>query len=155
MHIFATFDHNMYIELAISDLEIRGIAKEQILAVPLEKDARKMAVLDTIHRADGVSIIDGGAVLGTIFMVLGTIWGYLWYWGPIMGGLIGLALGVAIGIGLDWIITKRQNRPSNLDRKAEVVLVVRCSDSEAGMVKKTLKDHCAIGVGLFKQGHAS
>jgi hypothetical protein len=153
MHVFATFDHNMYIELAISDLETRGIAREQILAVPLEKESLEMAVLDTIHRADGVSIIDGGAVLGTIFMLLGTIWGFRWYYGPIVGGLLGLVLGIAIGIGLDWVMTKRQNRPSSLDRKAEVVLVVRCLDSDAGMVKKTLKDHCAIGVGLFNQGH--
>ncbi|QDR79185.1 hypothetical protein [Sporomusa termitida] len=152
MHIFAIFDHNLYIELAISDLEIRGIAREKILAVPLEKETREMAVLDTIHRADGVSLIDGGAVLGTILMLLGTIWGFHWYWGPIVGGLIGLALGVASGIGLDWVMTKRQNRPSNLSRKAEVVLVVHCTESEAGMVKKTLKDHCAIGVGLIHQG---
>jgi hypothetical protein len=37
MQVFATFEYSTYLELAISELEKRGIRKEDIFIVPLVK----------------------------------------------------------------------------------------------------------------------
>lgn len=37
MYVIATFEHSLYLELAITSLEKRGLPKENILAVPLAK----------------------------------------------------------------------------------------------------------------------
>jgi len=42
-------------------------------------------VLDTT--ADGISLFDGAAVLGAVFMELGVIYGFVLKWGPIAWGL--------------------------------------------------------------------
>lgn len=55
--IAATFDHCQFVELAITELEEKGITKEKILAIPLAHKEQDFAILDTIHRADGVSIL--------------------------------------------------------------------------------------------------
>ena len=53
MYVFSSFEYSAYLELGISDLEKRGIAREKILAVPLDKRVEERKLLDTIHRADG------------------------------------------------------------------------------------------------------
>ncbi|MEQ8176116.1 MAG: hypothetical protein ABRQ26_13740 [Syntrophomonadaceae bacterium] len=93
MYVYASFDYSAYLELAITDLEKRGIAREHILAVPLDKRMEERKLFDTIHRADGMSLFDGAAVSGAIFMELGVIYGFVLKWGPIVWALIGLVGG--------------------------------------------------------------
>lgn len=52
-------------------------------------------VMDTIHRADGISLFDGAEVSGAILMTLGVVYGFVLKWGPIIWGLIGLLAGVS------------------------------------------------------------
>ena len=37
MYIVSTFDHSNYLELAITAMQMKGIAKEDILGVPMDK----------------------------------------------------------------------------------------------------------------------
>ena len=85
MYIIASFEQSIFLELAISALEQRGIQKNQILAVPLDKRTEPRKLLDTIHRADGYSLFDVAAVLGTCGMLLGAIYGMVLNWGPYCG----------------------------------------------------------------------
>jgi hypothetical protein len=65
MQVFSTFENTGYLELAICQLEKKGIFKENIFAVPLDNRVEEKNLFDTIHHSDGVSLIDLGAALAT------------------------------------------------------------------------------------------
>jgi hypothetical protein len=146
MYIVSTFEYSTYLELAITGLEKQGIKRENILAIPLDRRAEERKLFDTLHRSDGVSLFDGAAVLGTIFMVLGTIYGFVWEWGPIIWGLIGLAFGALIGFIFDFILTKRRDRiRRNVPEVAtEVILLINCEERQIEMIEDILWEHQAL-----------
>lgn len=106
IHVISSFEHSTFLELAIVKLQQSGIKKEEIVAVPLDTPSEKPRLFDTIRRADGYSLFDLAAVLGTVFSVLGASFGFEWKWGPIIWGLIGLAIGAFIGFVIDFFYTK-------------------------------------------------
>jgi TM2 domain-containing membrane protein YozV len=145
--IAATFDHSQFVELAVTELEEKGIAKEKILAIPLEEEHQDFAILDTIHRADGVSIFDTASVFATTGMTLGVIYGFIWYWGPIIWGLIGLLGGAMAGFILDYLLTKRTISTQRKVKVPELVLIVSCEKAQSDLVEKILRNNTAFGVG--------
>lgn len=157
MYIYASFDYSAFLELAITDLEKRGISREHILAVPLDKRVEERMLLDTIHRADGISLFDGAAVLGAIFMELGVIYGFVLEWGPITWGVVGLLVGAILGFLLDYGYgrmrrykkerTTRNQVKAGESNNTEVILTVFCENSQYEMVEKVLWDNMAFGVG--------
>ena len=145
----ATFDHSTFVELAVTELEDRGIEKEKILAIPLvQPNDNDFAMLDTIHRADGVSIIDTGAVFGTIGMTFGTIYGFVLTWGPLIWAMLGLLIGVSAGLALDYLLTMRKLGIHRKDKITELVLIVSCDKTQTEMVEKVLRANTALGVGI-------
>lgn len=129
------------------------------MAIPLDKRVEKRKILDTIHRADGVSQIDGAMVLGAVFMELGVVYGYFWNLGPVLWGLIGLGAGALIGFLLDYYVGKllstgKQTRTlknnASGNKAAEVVLIINCEESQSRMVEEILWDNLSMGVGKFK-----
>jgi len=165
MYVYASFDYSAFLELAITDLEKRGIAREHILAVPLDKRVEERMVLDTIHRADGISLFDGAAVLGSICMELGVIYGFVLKWGPIAWGLIGLLGGAILGFLLDYFYGRIRRHEENKgtrnqvksgdNNNTEVVLTVFCKSSQYEMVEKVLWDNMAFGVGKLDRLRSS
>lgn len=145
MLVIATFENSIYIELAISELEQQGIAKEMILAVPLDKRREPRKLFDTIHKSDGFSLFDGAAILGTCFMLLGAIYGYVLKWGPIIWGIIGAVSGLLLGFFLKMVFMKKTRRGSK-NISSEIVLMVRCEESKGEMIEKILWDHLALGL---------
>ncbi len=130
--------------------------QQKIVAIPLDKRVEKRKILDTIHRADGVSQIDGAFVLGAVFMELGVVYGYVWEWGPVMWGLIGLAGGALLGFLLDYFVGKipgkvkqgnQLKRNATGSKTAEVVLIIHCEDHQSQMVEEVLWDNLSLGVG--------
>jgi len=107
MYIFSTFEHSKHLELAITAIEVKGIAKDKILAVPMDKRGEERKLFDTLHSSDGLSLFDLPAILGTIFMLFGSIYGFVLKWGPIWWGLIGLATGALLGLIIKLIITNK------------------------------------------------
>lgn len=150
MLITATFDHSQFVELAITELEEKGISKDKILAIPLAQEEQDFAILDTIHRADGVSIFDTASVFATTGMTLGVIYGFIWHWGPIIWGLIGLVGGSAMGFVLDYGLTKRKLSTRRKTRVSELVLIVSCEKGQSDFVEKILRENTAFGVGKVK-----
>ncbi len=147
MYVISSFKHSACVELAITELEQNGITREKILAVPLEKKKKEGKLFDTINRADGVSLFDLAAALGTIFMVLGVIYGYKWVWGPIIWGLIGLAGGSAVGFLIDlFIVLSRRQKGSSTAGSEDIVVMVNCDREKTEMVEKVLWDNYASGV---------
>lgn len=150
MYLVASFHYCLHTEIAIAKLEELGIKKEKIFAVPLELRGESRNIFDTIHHSDGVSMFDGGAILGTVCMVLGVIYGFILAWGPIIWGLIGLMGGFVAGFLLDLIFTKSKHSSARRnDVDGELFLLVQCDPHQAEQVRKTLWDHLALGVAVL------
>lgn len=146
MYIISTFEHSSFLELAITQLVVEGLPKEKILAIPLQKWRKEKRILDSIHQADGISQIDTAAVLGTVFMILGTIYGFVWTWGPIIWGLFGLLFGVALGLLLDVFVYKVKDKRATGKNATDVVLMIYCEETQADKVEKNLWQQFALGV---------
>jgi hypothetical protein len=148
MQLYATFDNNIYLEMAISTLEERDIKREHIFAVPLDNRKVPRKLFDSIHQSDGISLIDIGAALGTAFSVIGVSIGFKLAWGPIWLGIIGAFVGAIIGVGIRFIMNVLlQKRKSILKGKqAEIILIVDCPESKGELVENILWEHFAFGV---------
>lgn len=149
MYVVATFENSIFIELAISALEQKGISKEMILAAPLDKRTEPRKLFDTIHRADGFSMFDAAAMLGTCFMLLGAIYGYVLKWGPILWGIIGAVSGLILGFLLKLILVKKDKRGSK-NITSEIVLMIRCEEHQWETIEKILWDNTALGLTKIK-----
>lgn len=146
MYIIASFEQNALLEIAISDLTRLGLTDRHILAVPLQKTTRQLTVFDKMHQADGFSVLDGAALLGTVGMLLGVIYGSVHYWGPIICGLLGLVSGTATGLAVDWVITASNIKSKERSNPIPVMLMVHCETAQAEAVEKILQEHQALGL---------
>lgn len=146
MYVVASFEYSIKLELAISELLQNGIAKERICAIPMNMLQQEGYRLDTIHRADGLSVLDVPAILGSVFMLFGVMWGFMWTWGPIIWGLIGLFAGAGLGFAGKYFHYKLYNRKRN-GKIAEVILIVGCEKAESKVVETVLSSHFALTVG--------
>lgn len=152
MQLFSTFDSNIFLEMAISTLEKHSIEREHIYAIPLDnrKEARKF--FDSIHRSDGISLIDLGMALGTAFSVIGVSIGFERAWGPIWVGIIGAFIGFVIGVAIRLftnIVLKKRRRLLK-GKHAEVILIVDCEETKGELVENILWEHFAMGVAKVK-----
>ncbi|MBC7765275.1 MAG: hypothetical protein H7Y41_02235 [Hyphomonadaceae bacterium] len=147
MYVISSFTYSTHLELAISELELKGI--KNILAIPLDKPKEKRKLFDTIQQADGISLIDIALIIGTVFMVLGFIYGFVLKWGPIIWGLIGLIGGGFLGFLIDVIPKKMGKRKKNgvENNTTEVVIMVNCDDAQVELVEDILMRNLAIGMG--------
>lgn len=157
MYIVATFEYSKSIEMAIVDLERTGLTRKEILALPLDKRQEVGKLFDSIHQSDGTSLVDKSAVLGTIFMLLGVIYGYVLTWGPILWGTIGLSTGFIVGFVWDLLVMKRKRKKTKASRhhNSEIILLVMCTNHSAKQVEKILWDNHAFGVGRYMQSGIS
>ncbi|WP_147534426.1 hypothetical protein [Bacillus marasmi] len=152
MQIFSTFEHTIYLELAISELEQKGIQKEDIFVVLLENRVEERRLFDTLDRADGISMIDIGMALATAFSVIGASIGFILTWGPIFWGLIGASGGFLLGFLIKLVILKVIRKRQRLlkGKQGEVIMIVDCDDSRTDQVENILWDHFALGVAKIK-----
>jgi len=148
LYIVAAFEHSTYLELALAELERKGIAREKILAVPLDQKLEERKALDSIHRSDGFSLLDGSAIMGTVFMLLGTIYGFVLKWGPVLWALIGFFFGAFLGFALDFFVGRNpRGKRKNKKRATEVVLIINCGADKTEIAESILQKNFAIGVG--------
>jgi hypothetical protein len=147
IQIFSTFEHSIYLELAISSLEKGGIKKENIFAVPLTNRKVEHRLFDTLQSSDGISFISKGAAIGTALAVIGASVGFSLKWGPIYWGLIGAGGGFFIGFLIDLLIYKVIKKQKRLlsQKHSEVILIVECEDNQADIVENILWHQLALG----------
>ena len=98
MYIVSTFDHSNYLELAITAIQMKGIAKEHILGVSMDKRGEDRKLFDSLHSADGLSLLDLPIILAALFCLAGSIYGFLLTWGPVLWGIIGIAVCFSLGL---------------------------------------------------------
>lgn len=146
MYIVSTFEHTIYLELAITAIQMKGIKKENIMAISMDKKSEEIMLFDSIHSADGLSLLDLPAILAVLGGILGGIYGFVLKWGPLLWGLIGIASGFVLGLIIKLFITKKYNDRQRGKKGTEVVLMIECIESEAEMVKDMLWAHKALGV---------
>ncbi|RNB85275.1 hypothetical protein EDM59_12790 [Brevibacillus nitrificans] len=146
MQILATFEYSTLLEIAITELEEKGI--KAIYAVPLDLRKKEPRLLDSIHRADELSFIDKGMIFAFMFGTIGASKGFVWQGGPIIWGAAGAILGFLIGVSLSWFIylLKRNKNELQKGKKGEVILIVQCEDNQATVVEDILWDHKALGL---------
>lgn len=148
VYITACFEHHTLLELAISELEQKGIVKQNICCIPIDVPQKERSLFDTIHRADGLSMFDLACALGTLFMLFGMIWGFMWKWGPIAWGLIGMLLGGTLGFAFKYLYYKLYaKKQPDIGKTTELVMIVSCRNSEVEMVERVLSGHNALGIG--------
>ena len=138
MYVFATFEHSNYLELAITAVQMKGIAKENILTISMDKRREKGKLFDSLHSSDGLSLLDVPMLLAALFCLAGSIYGFLLTWGPILWGIIGMVVGASLGFIIKFITTKKyDHRQENL-KSTEVVVIIECKEAQAELVKDLL-----------------
>lgn len=146
MHIVSTFDHSIYLELAITEIEMNGIKKENILAIPIDKRDEDIKLFDSIHSSDGLSLLDLPSILAVICGIFGEIYGFVLKWGPFLWGLIGIFIGALLGLIIKLILTRNSENKNKDKRGTEVVLIIECADTQSDMIKSILWSNKALGV---------
>jgi hypothetical protein len=148
MYVVSVFEHSLSLELALIELERKGIEKENMLAIPLDLKNMGERLFDSIHGSDGISMFDLAAALATIGMILGVIYGFILAGGPVIWGLIGCLIGFGLGFTIDLFNSKRKQRIKRAQKSPEVVLIIDCDDSNAELIKQIVYDHFAIGAAM-------
>ena len=146
MYVVSTFDHSIYLELAITAIQMKGIKKENIMAIPMDKRGEEAKLFDSIYSSDGVSLFDLPALIAVFFGVFGSIYGFVLKWGPLFWGIIFIAIGFLLGFIIKLILIKKYNHRQSNKRGTEVVLIIECLENQMEMVKTTLWSNQALGV---------
>jgi hypothetical protein len=146
MYVISTFEHSVYLELVITAMQMKGIKKENIMAISMDKSGENRKLFDTIHSSDGLSLFDLPAILAVIFGVFGGIYGFVLKWGPLLCGLLAILIGLVLGFIIKLILTKKYSKRQADKRGSEVVLLIECIESQLEMVKDLLWAHKALGV---------
>lgn len=154
MYIVSTFEHSIYLELAITDIQMQGIKKENIIAIPMDKKGEKRRLFDSMHSSDGLSLLDLSAILAVLFGIFGGIYGFVLKWGPLIWGLIAIGVGALSGFVIKLIVTKKYSDRQRDKRGAEVVLIINCMESQLEMVRNILWSNKALGVRKLDLGNA-
>lgn len=159
MFVCGSFSYNFHLELAISELEKKGIPEDAIAAILMDSRVEERKILDTIHEADGISSFDAAALLGTFCMLAGAIYGFILKWGPIVWGLIGLLAGAILGLLGDILISRLilkqnsytpKNQVTNRERLvSQVLIIVECDAEQVSQVKDVLWGNLAFSVGTL------
>lgn len=136
--IIAAMDHSPFVEMIIHDIEKLGVPSQNIVALPFDNLDSEINVIDTIHRVDGRSVLDGAMMSATVFSVIGAIYGLKLYWGPIIWGLLGLVGGFIVGLLIEFAVNKKKIRMI-AKRQHEVILEVTCNTSLQEQLIKILK----------------
>lgn len=147
MYVMSTFEHSMYVELALSALELKNISKENILAVPLNNRQEDRKLFDSIHKSDGLSMFDLAAALATAFAVVGSSIGFRFDWGPIIWGILYAIIGFILGFFINiFKIKKKKKLRVKKGKMSELIIIVHCLNDQVEMVEEILWDNLALGV---------
>ncbi|URZ03191.1 hypothetical protein [Clostridium felsineum] len=146
MYVISTFEHSIYLELAITALQMKGIKKEDIMAIPLDKRGEEGSLFDSIHSSDGISLFDLPAVFAVVGGIFGGIYGFVLKWGPLLWGLIAISICFTIGLIIKLIILRKYNSRQKSKCDSEAVIIIECSEDRLEIVKNILWSNNALGV---------
>lgn len=143
MHLISIFQHSAYLELALSDLEQQGIPKDNIFVAPLDKSSPKSPDVERANK-ESASRYELAFILATIFMLLGSIYGFIWALGPIVWALLGFIFGGILGVVIT-LLTKKC-KWFKRDTPIDVVVIVECEKHQLEFAERILWRHKSLGV---------
>jgi hypothetical protein len=129
MYVFITFPYSFDVELALSELKKYGYKHENMMVIPMQPFHRSESMTDMMSE-ESSRMFDWSLLLGSVFMLLGVIYGYVLRLGPVIWGLIGLVGGGLIGLGIQAIINKKKKKKWSLTTVRQVLLMVHAEKSE-------------------------
>lgn len=147
MYIVASFEHGTNLELALKDIMNKGIERNKIICVPLNKRVQTRKFFDTIHRSDGRNTMGLPFFLATSVSLFGAIYGFLWKWGPIIWGGLGFLIGMALGFIINFIIYKIRKKSHKKDNLTEVMVMVYCDEAKEKEITDIFWEQGAFGIG--------
>lgn len=151
MNVVASFDHTVYLEMAIKEIERHGIDKENIFTVPLT-EKKKPKKNSELIRGAGFSLLDVTFAFGTVFSLFGVIYGFVLKGGPVLWGLIGLFVGWGFGFLLDLVVRRKQIKMKKKKGEGgEVILFIHCPKDKVTLVKEILFDHFTLGLQVIEE----
>ncbi|WP_284645504.1 hypothetical protein [Paenibacillus silviterrae] len=150
MNIFATFEHSIEVEIALTELENQWIPREQILVVFMENEpspahlqARKKTMASNAFEV-GMACATGSAVIGASF-------GFILSWGPIIWGLIATIFGFSAGFFLFYFLKKKGIRPYQRTNGPAILVIVQCTENLVGQVTDLMWQYKALTVGQAEE----
>ncbi|SHH77515.1 hypothetical protein SAMN02745823_00965 [Sporobacter termitidis DSM 10068] len=143
MFVVSVFQQSIQVELAVTALEQEGVAKSEILAVPVQKEQPGKGLFDSMHSASGESVLDLPMILGALATLFGCIYGFRLAWGPVLWGIIAAVLGFGVGFVLKLLFLKKKKASSH---QSEVVIFVKCDGGKLERIERLLHDNGAQGV---------
>ncbi len=144
-YIVSAFEQTVKIEMALTSVEMMGIPKDNILAVPLDSRAPAPMLFDRLHSSDSRSMLDIPIILAALFALFGLIYGFLLAWGPVMWALIGTGFGFGLGLIIKLLTFKKKEKKQT-KKLSTVVIMVCCRDDQLQMVQDAMWAHSALGV---------
>lgn len=144
MVVVSLFEHSLKLELAISELEQHKISNDSILAKPVNKTSQEKKYLDP-YNSDGLNLFII-SMLGMVFMLLGSIYGFVLFLGPVLCALIGLIIGAVIGFIIDYFYKELIQKKKIRKNIADAVLFIKVEDEKLEMVEEILRRHQALGM---------
>lgn len=149
MYLLSLFEQSVHVEKAVTALQIKGITKDSILAVPLDRQNEGQLVFDTVHSSDNTSMLALSMILGMIFSLLGAIIGFYLTLGPISWAIFGALAGSLAGFGIRLIKRSVAIHRHQIQSNAGVIVMIRCDAIQADMVHDILWSCFAMGVGIL------
>jgi hypothetical protein len=152
MLVFCTFEQSLELESVLARLEGIGIAREDMLAVPMDPVSSE-AVGSIIHVERSATVFDVGMAAATAAAVVGMSVGFVLAWGPIICGLLFAAAGFLAGAVIRMLLNKRSiaKRRDKLGDSKEVTVVINCTREKLDAVRKTIEHYGAITVGVVRR----
>lgn len=144
MELVALFPYNANIEIIMNDLQKRGYTPNSAMIVPLRDPVATPPNISAIGTG-GSTNWDLAFVVGTIGMLLGSIYGFVFPGGPVLWALGALLFSFGAGACIDWLVRIRKHRQRRI--RSALVLWIRCEESEGTRLKAWLAEFGAEGIG--------
>ncbi|MFC0216516.1 hypothetical protein ACFFK0_29385 [Paenibacillus chartarius] len=144
MEIVAVLPYTVNVELLLYEARARGFTSDTLMTIPLRNPDDAPKTIGAVGRG-GRTNWDLGFVLGTIGMLVGSIYGFALFGGPVLWALFGLVTSFAAGVWLDNRLQKRQFK--RRETKPSVVIWIRCEEQQKEAVRQWLAGHGAEGYG--------
>lgn len=146
MFIISVFELSSRVEEAVTALEIEGIPREGIKAVPMESRNESRKMFDSAHYSDNAISLALGFVMAVFGTFFGIIYGFSLYWGPILWGVIGAVTGFATGLGFCLLKAAIKKKNQRQACKPHAVIIVECQPEQKEKVTSILWTSAAMGV---------
>ncbi len=152
MLVFCTFEQSLELESVLARLESIGIAREDLLAVPMDPASDESAG-SIIHVERSTTVFDVGMATATAAAVVGMSMGFVLAWGPVICGVLFAAIGYLAGAVIRMLLNKRSiaKRRDRLADSKEVTVVIQCTREKLDVVRKTIEHYGAITIGVVRR----